>query len=147
MADPPPTAPAPRPGAVNVACWLLVAGAVLLTAGGLLAALMSFDALRQAVPATVADDSLAAYARLYRGTGALFAIAGLALAWLAARARNRDRRSRRAAVALALAVVVLVAVVAVLVGAHVLALLGMLAIAVGALLLTRPAAARWYAGV
>jgi hypothetical protein len=140
------TVPAPRPGAVTAACWLLVAGAALLMSGGLLAALMSFDSLRQAAPPTVTDDAVREYARLYHGSGVLFAVAGLALAWFAARARNRDPRSRRAAMALALTVVVLVAVAAVFAGTHILALLSLLLIIIGALLLGRPAVVEWYAG-
>lgn len=125
---------------------MLVIGGVLLVAGGLLAALVSFDSLRQAAPAAVTDDSVRAYARLYRGTGVLFALAGAALVWFAARARNRDPRSRRAAMALALTVVVLVAVAAVFSGTHILALLGLLPTIVGALLLSRPGVIEWYAG-
>lgn len=135
-----------RPGAVTTGCWLLVLGAVLLMAGGLLAALVSIDSLRQTAPSTVSDDAVRAYARLYRGTGILFGIAGMALVWFAGRARSRDLRSRRAAMALGLAVVVLVAVAAVLSGTHILALLSLLPIVVGTLLLSRPAVTEWYAG-
>ena len=142
----PMTHPAVRPSAVTVACWLLVLGAVLLMAGGLLAALVNVDSLRQAAPAAVTDDAVRSYARLYRGTGALFATAGVALSWLAIRARNRDRRARRAAVALGLVVVVVVAVIAVFAGTHILALLGLLPIIVGSLLLNRPSVVDWYAG-
>lgn len=142
----PMTQPALRPSAVNVACWLLVLGSVLLIAGGLLAALVGFDSLRQAAPATVTDDAVQSYARLYRGTGVLFAVTGVALGWFAVRARNRDPRARRAAIALGLAVVVLVAVAAVFAGTHILALLGLLPIIVGVLLLNRPSVVDWYAG-
>ena len=47
---------------------------------------------------------------------------------------------------LALVTVVLVGLVAVFAGIHILALLGLLPIIAGALLLTRPAAAEWFAG-
>jgi hypothetical protein len=53
-----------RPSAVTTACWLLVLGAVLLMAGGLLAGLVSFDSLRQTSPPSVTDDAVRAYARL-----------------------------------------------------------------------------------
>lgn len=135
-----------RPSAVTTACWLLVAGAVLLIAGGLLAGLMSLDSLRQSAPPTVTDEAVRSYARLYRGAGILFGIAGVALAWFAARARTRDLRARRAAMALGLAVVVLVAVAAVFSGTHILALLSLVPIVVGTLLLSRPGVVEWYAG-
>ena len=135
-----------RPSAVTVAVGLLVIGAVLLIAGGLLATLVSFDSLRQAAPLTVTDEALNDYARLYRGAGILFGLAGVALNWFAAQARRRDLRARRAAMALGLVVVVLVAVAAVFSGTHILALLSLLPIVVGVLLLSRPAVLDWYAG-
>lgn len=135
-----------RPSAVTAAYWLLVLGAVLLMAGGLLAGLVSFDSLRETAPATVTDDAVRAYARLYRGTGVLFGLAGVALVWFAGRARRRDLRSRRAAMALALTVVVVVALAGVLSGTHILALLSLIPIVVGALLLSRPGVVEWYAG-
>ncbi len=135
-----------RPSAVTVAFWLLVLGAVLLIAGGLLTALASFDSVRQSAPPTVDDEAVRAYVRLSRGAGVLFGVAGIALAWFAGRARLRDLRSRRAAMALGLTVVVLVAVAAVLSGTHLLALLSLLPIVVGTLLLSRPAVLDWYAG-
>jgi hypothetical protein len=135
-----------RPGAVTTACGLLVLGSVLLVAGGLLAGLVSFESLRQTAPPAVSDDAVRAYARLYRGGGILFAVAGVALAWFAGLARRRDLRARRAAMALGLAVIVLVAAASVLSGTHILALLGLLPIVVGVLLLSRPAVVDWYAG-
>ncbi len=135
-----------RPSAVTTACWLLVVGGVLLIAGGVLATLVSFDSLRQAAPITVTDEALHDYARLYRGAGILFGIAGVALVWFAGRARSRDLRARRAAMALGLSIVVLVAVAAVFSGTHILALLSLLPIVVGTLLLSRPTVLDWYAG-
>lgn len=135
-----------RPTSVTAACWLLVTGAVLLMAGGLLAGLVSFDSLRQAAPPTATDDAVEAYARLYRSAGILFGIAGVALAWFAVRARVRDLRARRAAMALGLAIVVVVALAAVFSGTHILALLSVVPIVVGTLLLSRPSALDWYAG-
>lgn len=135
-----------RPSAVNTACWLLIVGAVLLIAGGLLASLVSFDSLRQAAPPSVTDEALNDYARLYRSAGILFSLAGLALVWFASRARRRDLRARRAAMTLGLTVVVLIALAAVFSGTHILALLSVLPIVVGTLLLSRPAVLDWYAG-
>lgn len=140
------TSPATRPNAVTVACWLLVLGSALLVVGGVLSSLVSFDSLREAAPATVTDDAVRSYVRLSRGIGVLFALTGVALAWFAVRARNRDPRARRAAMALGLAVVVVVAVAAVFAGTHILALLGLLPIIIGALLLNRPSVVDWYAG-
>lgn len=135
-----------RPGVVNAAFWLLIAGAVLLATGGLLAATVGFDTLRQAAGPSVSDQSIRDYLRLYRGAGMLFAAAAAALAGCAVRARDRDLRFRRASMSLGLAIVVLVAVAAVFAGTHVLALLSVLPIIVGTLLLGRPAAADWFAG-
>jgi len=134
-----------RPAAVTTAFWLLIVGAVLLMAGGLMAATVSFDALRQSHPATVSDQALRNLLRLNRGVGILFAIGGVALAWMAARARDRDPRFRRATVALGLTIVVLVAVASVY-GGSILALLSLVPIVVGTLLLSRPNIVEWYAG-
>jgi len=138
------TTPESRPGVVTAAFWLLIVGAVLLMTCGLLAAAVGFDTLRQAAGPSVSDQSIRDYLRLYRGAGVLFALAAAALAVFAVRTRNRDPRSRRAAVSLGLAIVVLVAVAAVFAGTHVLALLSMVPIIVGALLLGRPAAVDWF---
>ena len=140
------TAPQPRPGAVTAAFWLLVVGGVLLVVGGLLAATVSFDTLRQAAGPSVSDQSLRDYLRLYRGAGILFALAGAALVFFASRIRMPDPRSRRATVTLGLTIVVLVAVAAVFAGTHVLALLSLLPIVVGTLLLGRPASVDWFMG-
>lgn len=140
------TAPESRPGAVTAAFWLLLVGAVLLMTGGLLAATVGFDTLRQAAGPSVSDQSIRDYLRLYRGAGILFFVAAAALAVFAIKARNRDSRSRRATMSLGLAIVVLVAIAAVFAGTHVLALLSMVPIIVGTLLLGRPAAADWFSG-
>ena len=140
------TAPQLRPGSVTAAFWLLVAGGVLLVVGGLLAATVSFDTLRQAAGPSVSDQSIRDYLRLYRGAGIIFALAGAALVFFAGRIRTPDPRSRRATVALGLTIVVLVAVAAVFAGTHVLALLSLLPIVVGTLLLGRPAAVDWFTG-
>ena len=140
------TAPESRPGVVAAAFWLLVGGAVLLMTGGLLAATVGFDTLRQAAGPSVSDQSIRDYLRLYRGAGILFSLAAAALAVFAIKARNRDLRYRRATMSLGLAIVVLVAIAAVFAGTHVLALLSMVPIIIGTLLLGRPAAADWFSG-
>lgn len=135
-----------KPGVVVTALWVLVAGAVLLFLGGLMAATVSFDSLRQAAPPTVSDEDLRDYARLYRGAGILFSVAAVALAFFAARARLRAPRFRRAAMTLGLTIVVLVGLASVFAGTHILALLSLLPIVVGTLLLSRPPVVEWYAG-
>ena len=134
-----------RPSVVTTACWLLVVGAVLLIAGGLITATVSFDTLRKAQPPTVTDESVGHLLTMSRGVGVLFALAGIALVWLAQRARQRDLRFRRAVIALALSIIVLVALASVYAG-HILALLSLLPIIVGTLLLSRPAVLDWYVG-
>lgn len=134
------------PGGVITAIWVLVAGAVLLVVGGLMAATVSFDALRQAAPPTVSDQDVSRYGMLYRGAGLVFAAAGVALAVMAARARLRNPRLRRAVMTLGLTIVVLVGLAAVFAGTHILALLSLVPIVVGTLLLSRPAVVEWYAG-
>jgi hypothetical protein len=134
-----------RPSAVTTACWLLVIGAVLLIAGGLLASLASFDTLRKAQPPTVPDESVHHLVTMNRGIGILFVLAGVGLVWLAARARRRDLRFRRAAMALALTIIVLVSVASVFAG-HILALLSLVPIIVGTLLMSRTGVLDWYAG-
>ena len=135
-----------RPAAVTTAFWVLIVGAVLLMAGGLMAATVGFDALRQAAPATVPDQAVRNYARLYRGAGTLFCVAAAGLALLTVRARDRDPRSRRAAMTLGLTIVVLVGLAGVFAGTHILALLSLLPIVVGTLLLGRPSVIEWYTG-
>ena len=134
-----------RPSVVTTACWLLVVGAVLLIAGGLITATVSFDTLRKAQPPTVTDESVGHLLTMSRGVGVLFALAGIALVWLAQRARHRHRGLRRAVISLALRGVVLVALASVYAG-HILALLSLLPIIVGTLLLSRPAVLDWYVG-
>jgi hypothetical protein len=119
------TATQPRPRALNVAFWLLLAGAVMLMAGGLFAASASIPAV-------------------FRGAGIVCVVAGAMIAFLAGRVRKSgDPRFRRATLALSLVVVVLVSLVAVLGVVHILALLSVLPLIVGAMLLSRPAAAGW----
>jgi uncharacterized BrkB/YihY/UPF0761 family membrane protein len=134
-----------RPSAVTTAYWLLVLGAALLMAGGLITASLGFETVRRTQPASVTDESVNALLWLNRGIGILFMLSAVALAWLARRARRRDPRFRRAAVALALATVLVVAIASVF-GGFVLAPLALVPIIVGTVLLSRPAVVEWYAG-
>ena len=134
-----------RPAAVTTAFWVLIVGAVLLMAGGLMAATVGFDALRQAAPATVPDRRPQLRAAV-PGCGDVVRVAAAGLAVLTVRARDRDPRSRRAAMTLGLTIVVLVGLAGVFAGTHILALLSLLPIVVGTLLLGRPSVIEWYTG-
>lgn len=137
IAQPPPT-DRHRPGPGGAAFWLLVIGAALLLAGGLMAVIVGFDTLRRSAPPTVSDESVRNYLRLYRGSGVLFGLAAAVLARLAMRARDGDPRFRRAATGLGMAIVVLVAVAAVFLGTVTTpALLSLLPIIAGTLMLNR----------
>jgi hypothetical protein len=133
-----------RPSAVTTAYLLLVIGAALLMAGGLITASLGFETVRRTQPASVTDESVNALLWLNRGIGILFMLAAVALGWLARRALRRDPRFRRAAVALALAIVLVVAIASVF-GGFVLAPLALVPIIVGTVLLSRPAVVEWYA--
>ncbi|WP_445167113.1 hypothetical protein ACTXG7_25350 [Mycolicibacterium sp. Dal123E01] len=119
------TATQPRPRELNVAFWLLLGGAVMLMAGGLIAATASIPAV-------------------FRGVGVICVVAGGLIAFLAGRVRKTgDPRFRRATLTLSFAVVVLVCLVAALGIVHLIGLLSVLPLLVGAMLLSRPAAAGW----
>ena len=134
------TASDSRPAAVTTAFWLLVLGAVLLMAGGLMSATLGFDTLRRSAPQTVTDETVRNYLRLYRGAGVLLALAGAALAAFAARARDGDTRFRRSATGLSLAIVVLVSLAAGFgLRIHILSLFSLLPIIAGTLTLNRRA--------
>ena len=123
-----------RPGAVRGAVWSLVIGALMLAAGGLITAAVSFDTLRLVAPESVPDETIRSSLWLYRGVGLLFALGAAALVSLTVRAGRRDVRFRRATMALALALTVIVAIAAAFIGTHILALL------------SRPAVVAWFAG-
>jgi hypothetical protein len=116
------TASPPRPRVVTAAfcCW--VVAAVLLVAGGLIAAAWSN------VPVVL------------RGAGGVSAVAGLAMAFLASRSRGEDGRYRRAGVALAMTLVVLISISSALGVGNVLTLLAVLPLIAGSVLITRPSA-------
>lgn len=135
-----------RPGAVTRAIWFVIGGAVLVAAGGMVTAGVSFDTLRQVAVPTVSDDTVRSTLWLYRGVGTLFVLAAAGLAFVAVRTLGGDIRFRRATTALSLTLVVVVSLSAVLVGTYILALLGVLPILVGIVLLGRPASTAWFAG-
>ncbi len=114
-----------RPRAVSAAFWCWEVASLLLIVGGLIAATVDLPAI-------------------YRGAGALTALAGAGIAYLAGRMRNGDGRFKRAGLALALAVVVLVALAAVAGVVHLLTLIAVIPLIAGIALITRPAAAAFY---
>jgi peptidoglycan/LPS O-acetylase OafA/YrhL len=121
------TAAQSRPRVVTAGFWCWAGAAVLLVAFGLLLAF--------------SPDSLPT---LFRGVGALFAASGLGLGFLAGRARLGDERFRRAAVALALAIVVVLALFALYSQGTVWLLLVMILTMLGAVLMMRPPALKWF---
>ncbi|WP_193044470.1 hypothetical protein [Mycolicibacterium baixiangningiae] len=134
-----------RPRVVEIAFWALVAGAVLLIVGGLLAATVTFETARSAMDPEVTNEKVRDYLTVYRGMGIGAVLAGAGLAFVAGRARRGDAKFRRATVALALAIAVVLVMLAA--GAGVgqpMTLLALLPIVVGTVLLTRRSAAGWF---
>jgi len=115
-----------RPRIVDAVFWLWLLAAVSLVVLGMLMALT-----RGNLPP------------VFRGAGVLFAVAGLALGYLAGRTRAGHARMRRAAVGLALALVVLLALFTLMTGG-VLWLIPMILAMVGAVLIMRPPAQDWF---
>lgn len=145
-----PSPASPRPRAVDIAFWLLIAGAVLLVINGLMAATLNFEGVRSAAEATVgseqmSDEKLQSYITFQRGAGILSIVVGAAVGFLAGKTRKGDPRFKRATIAFAVSVTVLVVAAAVVVKlVHLLALIAVLPIVFGALALTRPAATEWF---
>jgi peptidoglycan/LPS O-acetylase OafA/YrhL len=121
------SAPVPaRPRIVEAVFWLWLLAAISLVVLGMLLAFAHGE-----LPP------------VFRGAGILFAIAGLALGFLAGRTRAGHARLRRAAVGLALALVVLLALFTLMTGG-VLWLIPMILTMVGAVLIMRPSAQGWF---
>jgi len=121
------SAPVPeRPRIVDAVFWLWLLAAVSLVVLGMLMALT-----RGNLPP------------VFRGAGILFAVAGLALGYLAGRTRTGHAPMRRAAVGLSLALVVLLALFTLMTGG-VLWLIPMILTMVGAVLIMRPSAQDWF---
>lgn len=118
--------PSSRPRIVEVAFWIWLLSSILLVLFGLLLALSQGN-----VPP------------LFRGAGALYVLAGLALGYLAGRARRGHAGYRRAGVGLALAIVVVLALFS-LMSRGLIWLLIMILTMVGAVLIMRPAAQGWF---
>src|SRR4051794_20884759 len=119
------TAPQPRPRVVTAAFWCWLAASLLLIVFGLL---------------SLTQSNFVVFGR---AAGALFALTGIALAFLAGRTRVADASFRRAAIAFSLTLAVLLAAYSVLTQG-VLWLVPMVLAIVGAGLITRPAATSWY---
>jgi peptidoglycan/LPS O-acetylase OafA/YrhL len=120
------TAPQSRPRVVTAAFWCWVVTSLLLVLFGLMLALS-----RNNLPL------------FYRGAGALFILAGLALGYLAGRTRLGYAPFRRAAVGLALALALLLALFS-LMTHGIVWLLVMILSMVGAVLIMRPSAQDWF---
>jgi hypothetical protein len=121
-----PTPVPARPRIVEAVFWLWLLAAIALVVLGMLMALT-----RGNLPP------------VFRGAGILFAVAGLALGYLAGRTRAGHAGLRRAAVGLALALVVLLALFTLMTGG-VLWLIPMILTMVGAVLIMRPSAQDWF---
>jgi hypothetical protein len=139
---------APRPRIITIAFWLTIVGAVLLLAGGILGITTSLTTPASAFPDSMGEDQAHRVLLMHGGVGAVMAVAGLALSLLAGRTRNGDKRFRRALAALAGGVVFMVFLLALFAPYNIelLALIGVVPVAVGATLFTRPAAAEWFEG-
>jgi hypothetical protein len=120
------TAAQSRPRVVEAAFWSWLTAAISLVLLGLLLAL--------------SRDNLPTF---FRGAGALFAAAGLALGYLAGRARGGHSALRRAALGLAFALVLVLALFT-LMTAGALWLIPMILTTVGGILMLRPSALEWF---
>ena len=138
-----------RPRIVNVAFWLVLVGAVLLLAGGLLGVSTAFSTPRAAFGDQYADGDVRNILVLHGGIGVLCLAVGFALSFLAGRARHGDARFRRALVWLAVAIVVLIFLLALLApfSIELPALFGVVPVALGATLFMRPGAQDWFEDV
>jgi hypothetical protein len=141
------TAAHPRPRIVDMAFWSWLAGAGLLILGGLLSVTTRFDTVRHAAAAEVTDEQIRSFLAFYRAAGAICIFLGVAIGYLAGKTRNGDKRFRRAAVALSLVGAVLLAVGAFAQIVTLPSLLAMIALIVGAGMVTRPSASSWFDAV
>ena len=118
--------PSSRPRIVDTAFWIWLVASITLVVLGLLMGL--------------SRDNIPAY---FRGAGALFAVAGLALGFLAGRTRAGHAKWRRAAAGLSFAVVALLALFTLTSGGA-LWLIPMVLTMVGGVLIMRPSAQDWF---
>lgn len=140
---------APRPALVNIAFWLVLAGSVLLLAGGLLGLSSAIGTPREAFSADLSDSEVRSIVVMRGGVSALLLITGVVLSFLAGRARNGDLRYRRSMVWLSVVLAALVFLLTLLAPFSVtpLALFGVVPVAIGATLFMRPAASDWFLDV
>lgn len=140
-----PSLPA-RPTVVNIGFWLVLVGAVLLLAGGLLGVSVAISSEDTVFGKNVSADSVQSLRFLLGGMSVLWLGAGLALSFLVGRARNGDLRFRRATVGMAIAVVVMIFLLTLLAPFTVTlpTLFGVVPVAIGATLFMRPAASDWF---
>lgn len=138
--------PSPRPAIVNIAFWLVLAGSVLLLAGGLLGLSSAISTPRSAFSAELSDSEVRSIVVMRGGISGLLLVTGVVLSFLVGRARTGDLRFRRAMVWLAVVLVALVFVLALLAPFAIapLALFGVVPVAIGATLFMRPAASDWF---
>ena len=115
----------PRPGVLEAAFWCWVAAAVLLVVFGIV---------------VTATDYIPV---LFRCGGAVLAVGGAALGYLAVRTRQGDRRFRRATLLLTVGMAVLAALYAIVMMGLVWPLV-VLILAAAALCATRQAAQDWF---
>ncbi len=131
-----------RPRIVDIAFWCLVAGAVLMLVGGLMAIGTSYGAL-SSVSATA--DELRSFLTMRLVNGVAAAVAAAVLAFLAGRARRGDARFRLAAMGMVFAIFVVFGVLGLLTGLTTwIILAAVLPMLVGEVLLTFPTARDWY---
>lgn len=138
--------PPQRPTIVNIAFWLVLLGAVLLLAGGLLGVTSAFTTPRSAFADDLSDSAVHSILVMRAGIGAICLLTGMGLSFLAGRTRNGDLRFRRSLVWLSVALVVLVFVLALLAPFAITlpALFGVVPVAIGATLFMRPASSDWF---
>ncbi|RAV17949.1 hypothetical protein DQP55_00145 [Mycolicibacterium sp. GF69] len=117
------TAPASRARVVTAAFWCWIVASVMLMLGGMIAASVDLPPV-------------------FRGAGMLTVAAGAGVAFFAGRIRTGDVRFRRAGVALSLTIVVLVALLSVRGVVHLATLVAVVPLIAGAILITRPGAAK-----
>jgi hypothetical protein len=141
MTATPPAAPSARPRVVTAAFWCSAVGAILLIAGGSLAVTISLTT------APAVAQKLHVHTLALTVAGAISVFAGLALGFLSGRTRNGDDRFRRPQVGVSIGVAMVVVYLIFNQLSRYLTwptFFGIIPAAVGAVLLTRPAAVAWF---
>jgi hypothetical protein len=122
------TSAQPRPRVVDVAFWAWTASAVMLIVLGILL-------ITAPVPFA-----------FFRGSGIIWSIAGLGIAYLATQMRRGDSRFRRAAIWMAMTLTVLLVLFTLLIHGILWALVG-IPLMIGAYAASRPNADEWFDAV